>query len=79
MDSGLTVKGFLSLLKNPFLRVGKVSIEEILKACFRKSLSMRVRPNTTCSILSLKIRNFVNISCVFTKVRYNSIERKCIL
>ena len=31
MDSGSTVKGFLSLLKSPFLRVGKTSIEEIRK------------------------------------------------
>ena len=28
----------------PFLRAGKVSIEEILETCFRKSLIMRTRP-----------------------------------
>jgi len=180
MDSGLTVKGFLSLLKSPFLRVGNVRASKVsmrancasLLACscavmrtrsrpsgyavrlrvgaehrlhekscavmrtrsrpsgyavrlrvgtehrlHEKSCAvMRTRPrpsgcaarvhnvrwtlvldrpkrsvdggdcvaaptrrSTTPSIFSLKMRNFVNISCVFTKVRYNSIERKCIL
>ena len=30
--------------RGTFFRVGKVSIEEILEACFRKSMIMRTRP-----------------------------------